>query len=59
MNNWCRSRKLGEILFVEDLFNLGVEARWVSTSVDTLVLQPENRFTPELVIFGEYRYHRN
>jgi len=47
------------LLFLEDPFLLGLEAHWVSTIVDTLILQSANRIAPELVIFGEYRYHRD
>jgi hypothetical protein len=57
--NRCRFHKLGQILLFENPFHLGVEALWVSTSVDALILQPENRIAPELVIFSEHRYHRN
>jgi len=46
-------------VFLEVLFHLGVEDPYVSTNVETLILQPEKYFAPELVIFGEYCYDRN
>jgi hypothetical protein len=57
-NRW-RSRKVSQILFLENLFHLGVEEHCVSTSIETLILQPVKCIAPELIIFGEYRYDRN
>jgi len=43
------------MLFSENSFQLGIEER----RVKFLILQLELDVVPELVIFGEYRYHRN
>ena len=36
-----------------------MEEPWIGTSVNTLILQHETYFAPELFIFCEYRYNRN
>jgi hypothetical protein len=43
------------MLFFENSFHLAVEQR----RVEILILQLEPDVAPELIIFGEYRYHRN
>jgi hypothetical protein len=58
-NKRCRSLKVGQVLFFEDLFHFDVEECWVLSRVVTLILQLEPDVASEIVIFCEYRHHRN
>jgi hypothetical protein len=58
-NKRCRSLKVGQVLFFEDLFHFGVEECRVMSSVTTLILQLKRNVAFEVIIFREYRYHRN
>ena len=42
-------------MFTKSPFHLVIEKCWVTI----LILQPYHDVAPELVILGEYRYHRN
>ena len=50
-----RSRKDGQIMLIEYVFDLGVEGRWVAT----LILQLDADVASELIVLREHRYHRN
>ena len=50
-----RSPKIGQIILLEDFFDLSVE----EGRVTLLILQLHLDVAPELVILGEYRYHGN
>jgi len=52
---WWRSPKVGQVLFTKNSFDLVVEKCWVTT----LILQLYLDVALELVILGEYCYHRN
>jgi hypothetical protein len=42
-------------MFIEYVFDLGVEGRWVAT----LILQLDADVASELIVLREHRYHRN
>jgi hypothetical protein len=56
---WCRSIKVGQVLFLEDLFHFVVEECRDISRVTTLILQLKPDVVSEIVIFREYGYHRN
>jgi hypothetical protein len=49
------SRQNGQIMFIEYVFDLGVEGRRVAT----LILQLDADVASELIVLREHRYHRN